>query len=696
MRYLAAILLAGCVADTEPPNGARIQCASGRDCPADMECRANVRLCVAHDAEDQRGPELLSYELAPAQLTQGRELVLRFTADEPLGVGPVATLELPSRPAFTRDPAGRDALTHVLRYAVTGDEPEGSSVAVTLGLADVLGNESYQTLGVVSFDFTPPTLASVALDGDPSACGASAVLGFSAEAPIDAVYVGARLVDAEGLTLANVPAAAAVQTEGAVSSLRIAGSADLGALALDGVAAVAVEVDVEDAAGNRAPPASSRTAFVSLDASPPDTVIDGAPPSPTTARQASFDFSGTDAAAFACSLDGEAFTACSSPASYDVTRLEPGPHSFAVRAIDAAGNFDDTPAEHTWTIERFWAQAGGAAAHACAVASDGTAWCWGENGNGQLGRGDRGGTLLPPAPAGDATHWAAISTTQASSTCALTTANRLFCWGPNDEGQLGCNSLAEKDAPTEVSGAHDDWTAVSAGQFLTCGIRAFGGGTLWCWGDLYYSGDPGLSGLRMTRPAQVGEANGWLDVKLGFVNACAIRDDGGARTLWCWSNGAMTQITGTDWVSVSVGVGHTCGIRDDGAARTLWCWGQNGYGQLGLGDTASYPFTTPQPVGSDGDWEEIVARDTTTCGRRGQTVYCWGSNTYGQTGVAAGAPVLERTPLAGVEAAGLWLGSGFACALTVDHRLLCWGNNAWGQLGDDAASSEVPREVPTP
>ena len=62
-------------------------------------------------------------------------------------------------------------------------------------------------------------------------------------------------------------------------------------------------------------------------------------------------FGGTDAVGvtgFQCKLDGAAYVSCSSPVSYSALAI--GNHTFQVRALDAAGNVDASPASFTWTI----------------------------------------------------------------------------------------------------------------------------------------------------------------------------------------------------------------------------------------------------------------------------------------------------------------------------------------------------------
>ena len=52
---------------------------------------------------------------------------------------------------------------------------------------------------------------------------------------------------------------------------------------------------------------------------------------------------------FECSLDGEAFSECTSAMSY--SDIGEGPHTFRVRAEDLAGNVDPTPATHSFTVD---------------------------------------------------------------------------------------------------------------------------------------------------------------------------------------------------------------------------------------------------------------------------------------------------------------------------------------------------------
>ena len=89
-----------------------------------------------------------------------------------------------------------------------------------------------------------------------------------------------------------------------------------------------------------------------VDTTAPETALVAAPPTPTESTTASFAFASTDAGAeFECAVDGESFTACDGGTAA-VGPLGDGSHTFAVRAADAAGNVDDSPAAWKWTIDR--------------------------------------------------------------------------------------------------------------------------------------------------------------------------------------------------------------------------------------------------------------------------------------------------------------------------------------------------------
>lgn len=81
-----------------------------------------------------------------------------------------------------------------------------------------------------------------------------------------------------------------------------------------------------------------------------DTSILSGPSGTVRSTTASFGFTAQEAGSrFQCSLNGAAFSACSSPKSYP--NLASKQHTFRVRAADAAGKVDASPARLTWTVD---------------------------------------------------------------------------------------------------------------------------------------------------------------------------------------------------------------------------------------------------------------------------------------------------------------------------------------------------------
>ncbi|MDH3455681.1 MAG: hypothetical protein OER90_02465 [Gemmatimonadota bacterium] len=128
-------------------------------------------------------------------------------------------------------------------------------------------------------------------------------------------------------------------------------------------------------------------------------------------------------------------------------------------------------------------------AHACALAPDGQAYCWGDNAAGQLGIGSVTSTSSPTAVVGDLTF---VGLTAGDRhTCGLDAAGVAYCWGDNAKGALGTTASLEtcgtepcSTQPIEVSGGWR-FRMVSAsrgpGGSHSCGVTL--GGDAYCWGD---------------------------------------------------------------------------------------------------------------------------------------------------------------------------------------------------------------------
>lgn len=145
----------------------------------------------------------------------------------------------------------------------------------------------------------------------------------------------------------------------------------------------------------------------------------------------------------------------------------------------------------------------------------------------------------------------------------------------------------------------------------------------------------------------------------------------------------------SQWIAVASGMTHTCAIKID---TTVWCWGSNDYGQLGVGDNNDRLVPTKVgEVGGQPGWLAISAGHDFTCGIRNTGsaptdrgyLYCWGANSFGQLGL--GDTTGRNLPRRNGALAGNWvavdLGFAHACGVRDNGTGQCWGRNHYGALG---------------
>jgi alpha-tubulin suppressor-like RCC1 family protein len=125
--------------------------------------------------------------------------------------------------------------------------------------------------------------------------------------------------------------------------------------------------------------------------------------------------------------------------------------------------------------------------HTCGVTTGDRAFCWGNGSDGKLGNGTTSGSFWPRAVAGGLSF--SRVTAGFRYTCGETTGNRAYCWGANYFGQLGegtttgpeiCNLSPCSTRPVAVTGGLY-FSQVSAGGGHACGMTS--GGKAYCWGN---------------------------------------------------------------------------------------------------------------------------------------------------------------------------------------------------------------------
>lgn len=196
--------------------------------------------------------------------------------------------------------------------------------------------------------------------------------------------------------------------------------------------------------------------------------------------------------------------------------------------------------------------------HSCALDSDGFVYCWGSNIYGQLGRGWTRDDLYVPKVVPNLTKIVELDS-GGDTTCARSSAGKMFCWGKGDVGQIGNSDSVSYAIPVEVNFGQLAGNlknslivveSMSSGPASTCAKLKNNG--VYCWGSFSF--------------AQVGTEN---SPTLRSLNPAVLAQTG------------LNTVTALD-----SGLNFTCALHEQ-----ISCWGQNNLGQLGRGTTSIFGTT---------------------------------------------------------------------------------------------------------
>ena len=336
-----------------------------------------------------------------------------------------------------------------------------------------------------------------------------------------------------------------------------------------------------------------------------------------------------------------------------------------------------------------------------------------------------------------ATHQPLASSNLSDATCAITSiGGGVSCWGSGAFGVLGQGDASNASTPVQVHN-NDGITspanlqnivAIAVGYANACGADS--SGNLYCWGQGYYGANGNNSSSDNYEPVQVAGPSGAgylsniVHVAVGQYYTCAVNSSG---NVYCWGyqgNGRLGTSTASqsgasyypvpvlspsgsgllsNIVRVTAGVAATCALSDTGVQ---YCWGTNTSAALGPNTSSAITNYYPRNYSVyPTNLVQIAQGNNNGCAVTGSgNLYCWGANTYGQTGLNSnGGLIIKPYQVKGGVQGGanltgvtnISVGNATTCATTTTGDSYCWGNSSNGQVGNSTNSTfyTVPQKV---
>lgn len=325
--------------------------------------------------------------------------------------------------------------------------------------------------------------------------------------------------------------------------------------------------------------------------------------------------------------------------------------------------------------------------YACAKLVGGELKCWGNNGFGQLGTGNTTSFTAPVQIFASGVDKFDLGW---ATTCVVLSTGELKCWGDGQYGHIGDGNTLDRHSPTTIIASNV--TDISVGIMHSCAIKT--GGELWCWGRNSHSQLGDGTTTQRTTPTLI-VSSGVSKVRSFNLSNCFIlslnneaKCNGHLYTNDITSSAIPVSIISSDVADIFGG--NTCFLLQN---KTVKCKKVNHF--EGFSNYHGYGSSTLSDIPMN-DFIQLSGNTYHLCGvKTNGNMRCWGNNDWGQLGYAPSrvhSPTL--TPIANYEKILFDL-NGTACGLNSAGSLDCWGS---GSLGPDYpnASLFVPHKTTAP